>query len=139
MHCSWTVYLPAAYPCIYQTEQLLEIKNAPVPFFIKPITRGIAGKVDSAYLTENFKTNFGFLEAQLTSSPNGGKYLCGPNLTAADILMSFPLIGATTMKKLDTALYPKLAAYTKLLESNEMYVRSTKKMEEISGEPFKAI
>lgn len=58
------------------------IKDAPVPFFIKPITRGIAGRVDALFLTENFKTHFSFLESQLASSPDGGEYLCGAELTA---------------------------------------------------------
>jgi glutathione S-transferase len=44
------------------------------------------------FLDPNFKTHFTFLEQQLASSLNNGNYLCGNNLTGADILMSFLLI-----------------------------------------------
>ena len=94
-----------------------------MPFFIKPITRGIAGRVDTMFLNENFKTTFSFLESQVASSPGGGKYLCGTELTAADILMSFPLIVAS-QEKIDAKAYPKLTEYIKLLEQNEVHLRS---------------
>lgn len=89
------------------------------------------------FLTENLKTHFSFLESELASSPGGGKYLCGTDLTAADILMSFPLIAAKN--KIDRAQYPKLVAYADMLETHEGYVSSTKRIEEISGEPFKSM
>ena len=90
------------------------------------------------FLIQNFKTHFGFLELQLKSSPDGGPYLCGKDLTAADILMSFPLMAAGK-RKLDHAAYPKLSEYIGMLEKNEVYLRSIKKAEEASGEPFKAL
>ncbi|KAK3696514.1 bifunctional glutathione transferase/peroxidase [Vermiconidia calcicola] len=114
-----------------------QIKTAPVWFFIKPITQGIASRVENMFLTKNFKTNFGFLESQIQSSPDDGAYLCGKDITAADILMSFPLIAGKG--KIDRNAYPKLAGYTKMLEENEVYQRSIKKAEEASGEPYKAM
>lgn len=108
----------------------LEIRNAPVPFFIKPITRGIASRVDSMYLTQNLNTHFSFLEEQLKTSPNSGKYLCGSDLTAADILMSFPL-EAASQGKIDAKAYPKLMEYIDMISKNEVNVRSVKKAEEL--------
>ena len=88
------------------------------------------------YLIENTKTHFGFLEEQLKTSPGGGQYLCGKDLTAADILMSFPLFAGKG--RIGFNEYPKLLEYIKLLQQNEVYQRSIKKAEEASGEPFKA-
>ncbi|CAK4030091.1 Glutathione S-transferase 1 [Lecanosticta acicola] len=113
-----------------------QIKNAPVPFFIKPITRQIAARVESAFLTENFATHFGFLESQIASSPDGGKYLCGKELTAADILMSFPLLAARASDKIDKATYPKLMGYIDTLEAEEGYKKSVAKIEEVTGEKY---
>lgn len=91
------------------------------------------------FLNKNFETHYSFLESQLASSPDGGKYLCGPDLTAADILMSFPLMVARTSRgKVSMSDYPKLNEYTNLLENNEVYLRSLKKIEEVSGEPVKS-
>ena len=46
----------------------IEIRLAPVPFFIKPITSTIASRVNSSFLDANFKTHFGFLESTLQTS-----------------------------------------------------------------------
>lgn len=113
-----------------------EIRNAPVPFFIKPIIRAIPNRVESMFLNDNFKTHFGYLESQLASSPDGGKYLCGKELTAADILISFPLF--VGRDKINKTAYPKLIEYINTLETNEGYLRGVKKAEEVSGEPVKS-
>ena len=88
------------------------------------------------YLTENFATHFSFLESQLASSPDNGEYLCGASLTAADILMSFPIIAAS--EKMDAEKYPKLKAYAAKLKAHEGYVGSIKKIEELTGMPYEA-
>lgn len=50
--------------------------------------------------------------------------------------MSFPLIALRP--NMDATEYPRVAGYIKLLEENEIYLRSIKKVEEASGETFKA-
>lgn len=97
----------------------------------------IAGQINSAYLHPNFKTHFGFLESQLASSPDGGEYLCGKDLTGADVLMSFPLIEGKRLIA-ENGSFPKLQAYAKKLEDNEVYQRSIKVIEEKTGEKVKA-
>jgi len=111
-----------------------DIRNSPVPFFIKPVTRGIADKVDSMYLNANYDSHFSFLDSQLATSPDNGEYLCGASLTAADILMSFPIIAASG--KVDAQKYPKLKAYAARLEAHPGYVGCVKKIEELTGMPF---
>ena len=113
------------------------IKTGPQPFFIRPITRAISNKMDAMFLDANYTTHFDFLESQLASSPKGGEYLCGKELTAADIMMSFPLIVAKDRFK--DGKYPKLKAYTEKLEKEEGYLRSTKVIEKVTGEPFQAM
>lgn len=111
-----------------------QIKNAPVPFFIKPITRTIAGRVEDQFLNRNYDAHFGFLEKQLETSPNGGQWLTGKDLTAADILMSFPLIAGKS--KIDATKFPKLTALIKRYEEHPGYLASIKKIEEVTGEKF---
>ncbi|KAK8233742.1 glutathione S-transferase [Phyllosticta capitalensis] len=112
------------------------IKNAPVPFFIKPITRTIASKVEESFLAPNFKTHFSFLEDQLRSSPNGGDYLCGKDITAADILMSFPLEGAELKGVLTKAAYPKTFAYLERLHQRDAHQRAGQKIKEVTGKEY---
>lgn len=53
--------------------------------------------------------------------------------------MSFPLIAAKERSKIDKNKYPKLMAYIDTLEAEEGYKKSVKKIEEITGEKYKAL
>lgn len=113
-----------------------QIQNSPAPFFIKPITNAISGKIHSGYLDQNYQTHFNFLEHQLNTAPEGGKYLCGRHLTGADILMSFPLIAAkesSSLTGLTVESFPKLYAYIKALEKEPGYERAVQKIIEVDG------
>ena len=48
---------------------------------MKPITKGIAGKVDSSFMSPNLKTHLDFLEDQLATSSGGREFFCGKELT----------------------------------------------------------
>lgn len=130
------MYPTGRVPC---ANRAIAIKDSPVPFFIKPITRGITQKFEDLYFGPNYKAQFGFLEGQLASSPDGGEYLCGKDLSAVDILMSFPMIAAKSRAGVTQEAYPTLFAYITRIEENEGYKKSIKKIEELTGEPFNPI
>ncbi|GAB7348804.1 hypothetical protein MBLNU459_g7522t1 [Dothideomycetes sp. NU459] len=113
------------------------LTGAQIPFFLRPITRMICDKVDEGYFNPNLKTHFSFLESQLASSPDNGEFLCGSKLTAADILMSFPVMSAKVVGYITKEAYPKLYAYVERLEGMEGQKKSAKKIEEVTGEPLK--
>lgn len=109
------------------------MRNSP-PFFVRPITSIIASQVESAFLTRNIESHLSFLEDQLRTAPDGGPYLCGKELTAADILMSFPLIAASgRVLQKEQGKYPLLVAYTKRLENEEGYKRAVAKINQVEG------
>ncbi|KAM6524821.1 bifunctional glutathione transferase/peroxidase [Fusarium falciforme] len=115
------------------------LKSPNVPFYIRPISTMLANRIFSFWIFPNMRRNLSMIEGHLATS--GGDYLCGASLTAADILMSFPLIAA--QGKLDEfgswegsswrEEFPKVAAYVKRLETEEGYVRSVGKVKEIDG------
>ncbi|KAJ7935240.1 glutathione S-transferase-like protein [Mycena leptocephala] len=107
------------------------IKGAPVPFFIRPVTSQISGKIQKSFLEPNFVTHFAFLEEQLASSPNGGPYLCGDKLTGADIMMSFPVILVTSGTG---DQFPKLFAYAEALKGLGSYKSAVEKIVALEGE-----
>jgi glutathione S-transferase len=111
----------------------LDIRESKVPFFIKPVTNGVASKIMSMFLEPSFKTHYEFLEGQLNTSPERGQYLCGPNLTGADILLSFPLIAGRGRSGLTKEKYPKLSAYIDRLETSPGYKKAAEKITEIDG------
>jgi glutathione S-transferase len=58
-----------------------------VPFFARPIARGIADKVKAMLITPNLKRQFDFMEAELGRSA----WFAGDEFSVADIQMSFPV------------------------------------------------
>ncbi|RSL97455.1 hypothetical protein CEP52_010902 [Fusarium oligoseptatum] len=115
------------------------LKSPAVPFYIRPISTILANRIFSFWIYPNTRRNLSMIEGHLATS--GGDYLCGTTLSAADILMSFPLIAA--QGRLDEFgsweggswrdEFPKVAAYVKRLEAEEGYVRSVEKVKEIDG------
>ena len=80
-----------------------KVRGAPVPFFIKPVVRGIADKVTSTFINPNIARQLAFMEAELGSRP----WFAGAEFTAADVQMSFPLEAAAARAGLD-ARFPAL-------------------------------
>ncbi|KAL3479727.1 glutathione S-transferase [Aspergillus californicus] len=109
------------------------IKNPPgIPFFLKPIPRMVANQVEDQFVNPNLFSTFDFLEGQLKSAPSGGPFFCGNRITAADIMMSFPLIAANTRLSL-VEKYPLLGKYVEALEKEEGYKRAIAKIQEVDG------
>lgn len=112
-----------------------------VPRVIRPVTGFVANRIAAAFLEPNVKKQLSFIECQLATSPGGGNYLCGGQLTAADILISYPLLAArgrfahlaVNGKKLSDA-YPKLWAYVDRLTAEAGYKKGVAKIEETTGE-----
>ncbi|KAL4879438.1 glutathione S-transferase [Aspergillus karnatakaensis] len=109
------------------------VKNPPgVPFFLKPIPRLVAGQIEDQFVDPNLFRTFDFLEDQLKTAPGGGPFFCGDKVTAADIMMSFPLVAANTRMPLQEK-YPHLARYVEEIEKQDGYKRAIAKIEEVDG------
>lgn len=98
------------------------IETAPMPFFAKPIAKGIAAKVRNGYLDRNVKRNLDFMESMLNKS----LWFCGDELTAADIQMSFAVEAASVRTSLQDD-YPKLAEYLERIKARPAYQRALEK------------
>ncbi|KAI0393620.1 hypothetical protein F5Y17DRAFT_302342 [Xylariaceae sp. FL0594] len=115
------------------------IKGPRIPFFIRPITGMVANQIFASFIFPNIQRMLVFLEKELETS--GGDFLCGNNLTSADVLISFALIssknkiaefGAWPSGDPKVSL-PKLFAYIERLESQPGYKRSVEKIQEIDA------
>ena len=118
-----------------RTETMTEIRNN-APFFVRPITNAVAGNIESTFVHPNLKDNWEFLEGQLATSPNNGKYLCGKDITAADLLLSFPVDASSTQPSLTTLTkekYPRLFDYVASMKTREAYKRAVQKIIDIDG------
>lgn len=101
---------------------LSRMESAPMPFFARPIARGIAEKVRDAYLDPNLKRNLGFVEMTLNESA----WLCGEELSAADIQMSFALEAAEVRTPLRES-YPNIARFLQRARERDAYGAALKK------------
>jgi glutathione S-transferase len=95
------------------------IESAPMPFFVRPIAKGIAAKAKSTFILPNLKTHFDFIEGELARS----EWFAGSRFTAADIQMSFPLEAAATRGGLD-ASRPKSMAWLERIHARPAYMRA---------------
>ena len=92
------------------------IPTTPMPFFVKPIARGISDKVLKQMVLPNLKRQLDFMEAELA----GSTWFAGDEFTAADIQMSFPVEASAMRAGLD-ASRPHLVAYLKRIHERPAY------------------
>ncbi|KAL4815539.1 glutathione S-transferase [Aspergillus spinulosporus] len=109
------------------------MKSPPgLPFFLRPIPRIVARQVEQQFVNPNLERTLDFLEDQLNSAPGGGPFFCGSKVTAADIMMSFPLVAANTRMPLKEK-YPRMAAFVEAIEKQDGYKRAIEKIKEVDG------
>jgi glutathione S-transferase len=95
------------------------LKTTKMPFFAKPIARGIAGKVLGAMVDPNLKRQLDFMEGELGKS----EWFAGGEFSAADIQMSFPVEAAKQRAGLNAGR-PKLMAYLARIHARPAYRRA---------------
>lgn len=99
-----------------------KVKSGPMPFFAKPIAKGIAGKVTGSFIDPRLNQHLDFVEAELGDSP----WLLGESLSAADFQMSFPLEAARSRGGLGSR--PRLNAYVDRIHAHPSYQRALAKV-----------
>ena len=96
-----------------------KVAQSPMPFFVKPIARGISAKVQAMMVTPNLKRQLDFMESELGKS----EWFAGAEFSAADIQMSFPVEAAAQRAGLD-ASRPKLMAFLKRIHARPAYKKA---------------
>lgn len=119
----WIHYAEGTFmPLMLISLLMNRIETAPVPFFIKPITKSIAAKAMAGYAGPNIKLNLDYLEATLQESA----WFCGADMTGADIMLSFPIEAAATRTSLASD-YPALMAFHQRIRVLPAYQRGIEK------------
>ncbi len=96
-----------------------KIPTMPMPFFVKPVARGISAKVLERMVTPNLKRQLDFMEGELARS----EWFAGAEFSAADIQMSFPLEAAAQRAGLDSSR-PHLHAFLKRIHARPAYKKA---------------
>lgn len=95
------------------------LRKAPLPFFLRPITKGIAGKIDATFTEPEIARHVAFLEGEL----EGRQWLAGDEPTAADVQMSFPL-EALLGRAAGVSAHPRISALVDRIHARPAYQRA---------------
>ena len=93
------------------------IRSAPVPFFMKPVMKGIANKVDGAYTDPEVAKHFAFLESSL----DGKDWFLG-EFSAVDVQLGYPIEAA--LARASKHPMPNLEAWVKRCRARPAYARA---------------
>lgn len=95
------------------------VAKAPAPFFVRPVARAIAAKVQRAFVDPQIALHLDYMEAELGKST----WFAGDDFSAADIALSFPLEAAAARGGLDAGR-PRLAAWLERIHARPAYRRA---------------
>jgi len=119
----WLHYAEGTFmPLMILSLVMNRIESAPMPFFIRPIARGIVAKVRGGYLDQNIKRNLDFMESSLSTSG----WFCGGQMNAPDIQMSFAVEAAAVRTRLSDE-YPKLNSFLQRIHELPTYQAALEK------------
>ena len=96
-----------------------KVATGPMPFFARPIARGIARKVTDSYIAPQIRQQLDYMESELGQA----KWFAGNEFSAADVQMSFPLEAAGARGGLGEG-HPKLTAFLGRIHARPAYQRA---------------
>lgn len=99
-----------------------KIREAPAPFFIRPIVKGIADKVMDGFVRPQLNAHLDFMEGELRKA----QWFAGDEFSAADIQMSFPIEAAASRGGLNKNR-PKLMEFLQRIHARPAYQRAVEK------------
>jgi glutathione S-transferase len=108
-----------AMPTLVQRLIFNRIERGPLPFFARPIARGIARRVSSLYIEPNLERQIAYMEAELGAH----EWFAGSEFTAADIQMGFPVEAARARAGLDERR-PNLLRFLERIRARPAYQRA---------------
>lgn len=115
----------SAMPPLLMSLVFSRIRQAPMPFFIKPIARTIADKAMTGFVSPQLKLHLDYMESALAER----EWFVGDAFSAADIQMSFPVEAAAARVGFDDR--PNLRGFLERIHARSAYQRALAK-----GGPF---
>ena len=96
------------------------IGGAKMPFFVKPVAKGIVDKAMVGFITPQLRTHIGYMESELKTRD----WFAGPEFTAADVQMSFPIEAARSRAGLNATEHPRLTDWLARIHARPAYQRA---------------
>jgi len=109
----------SAMPPLLMKLVFKRIESGPMPFFVRPVARGIARRVLGTFVEPNIARHLDYMEGELAARP----WFAGEAFSAADIQMSFPLEAAAARGGLD-GRRPNLTGFLERIHARPAYQRA---------------
>ena len=100
--------------------------KAPMPFFARPVVRGISNSFTTSFIAPQLKLHFDYVEAELAKA----EWFAGAEFSAADVQMSFPLEVARARAAIGAA-HPHCEAWLDRIHARPAYRKALE-----TGGPF---
>ncbi|MBC7532395.1 MAG: glutathione S-transferase [Oligoflexus sp.] len=115
----------SAMPPLLMSLVFTKMPKAPMPFFMKPIVKGIADKVKKSFVNPQIKSHFEFLEKHLETH----HWFAGDEFTAADVQMSFVIEAG--LARSGGKSRPRLSGFLDRIHARSAYQKAL-----VAGGPF---
>ena len=99
-----------------------KVKTSPMPFFVRPVAKGIANQVLKSYVDPNVTNHLQFIEDHLSKNT----WFAGDELSGADFQMIFPLEAAMSRSEVASKL-PHILAFVKKVHALSAYKAALEK------------
>jgi glutathione S-transferase len=109
-------------PYLVMSLVFTKVKTAPMPFFVRPVAKGIADQVMKSFISPNVENSLRFIEDHLSKNI----WFAGENMSASDFQMIFPLEAAMTRSGIASKL-PAINAWVKKVHALPAYQNALKK------------
>ncbi len=122
-HTYWMHYAEGSLmPPLVMRLVFEKVKTSPMPFFIKPVAKGIVDKTHQTFIGPMIKKHLDFVESHLANNT----WFVGDNLSAADVQMSFPL-EASVARGIAGTNRPNINAWVKRMHARPAYQNALEK------------
>lgn len=99
-----------------------KVESAPLPFFIKPVAKGIVKKVEGSFTAPELERHAAFIEAHLGEHA----FFAGSEFSAADVQMSYPVEALLARGRVE-AKQDKTRAWFETISARPAYARAAEK------------
>lgn len=96
------------------------VRQAPMPFFARPVATRIADSVEAAFIKPTLERQLTYMERELAKHD----WFAGDQFSAADIQLSFPLEAAHARHWLEPEKHPRLLGWLERIQARPAYVRA---------------
>ena len=108
----------SAMPPLLLALVFARIGKAPMPFFARPVARGIVGKAMAGFVQPQLRLHADYLEAELAKTG----WFAGAAFSAADVQMSFPVEALAARLGIDR--YPRLQDWLQRIHGRPAWQRA---------------